>query len=163
MPLPTNPIGTIEFLVVHCAASSPDMDIGVAEIRKWHLQRGFADIGYHYVIRRNGLIEKGRPDSMPGAHAEGYNMHSLGLCLVGGLKKGTTKAEDNFEAVQKATLFGLLKELHGKYPTATILGHRDLPGVTKACPSFDVSLWLKGTLLEDNTNAVRDKGGPRPA
>jgi N-acetylmuramoyl-L-alanine amidase len=135
-------IERVEFLVVHCSATPADMDIGVKEIRKWHLQRGFAEIGYHYVIRRDGRVELGRPENQPGAHAAGYNLHSLGICLVGGLKKGTTKAENNFTPKQFVVLRTCLETLKEKYPDAEILGHRDLPGVNKACPSFDVRAWL---------------------
>lgn len=152
------PLIEVQYIVVHCSATAADEDIGVDDIRRWHLRRGKADVGYHYVIRRNGLIEKGRYDSVPGAHAPGYDRYSLALCLVGGLKKGTTKAEDNFAPAQKAALFTVLKELNAKHPNATILGHRDLPGVTHLCPAFDVSLWLKGTQLEKFTNGQEGKG-----
>jgi hypothetical protein len=148
------PITSVEFLVVHCAATPADMDIGREEIRKWHLQRGFADIGYHYVIRRDGTEEAGRPEDMPGAHARGYNLHSLAVCMVGGLKKGTTKAENNFTSAQFMALRHRLRLWQAKYPDAEILGHRDLPGVSKACPSFDVRAWLKANPLEVITYAA---------
>lgn len=137
------PIESVEYLVVHCAATPADMDIGREEIRKWHLQRGFADIGYHYVIRRDGTEEVGRPENVPGAHASGYNLHSLAVCLVGGLKKGTTKAENNFTPAQFERLWERLRIWQQRYPGAMVLGHRDLPGVNKACPSFDVREWMK--------------------
>lgn len=136
-------ITAVDWLVVHCAATPPDMDIGVKEIRHWHMQKGWSDVGYHYIIRRDGTIEKGRTDTTPGAHAAGYNLYSLGICLVGGLKKGTTKAEANFTPHQYLSLATLLDDLKVTYPTAEILGHRDLPGVKKACPSFDVREWLR--------------------
>lgn len=137
------PIESVDWLVVHCAATPPNMDIGVEEIRRWHMQKGWSDVGYHYVIRRDGTVEKGRPDHIPGAHARGYNRYSLGICLVGGVKKGTTKAEANFTPAQYLSLQTLLEELSTEYPDAEILGHRDLPGVNKACPSFDVREWLR--------------------
>ena len=136
-------ITSVDWLVIHCAATPPDMDIGVFEIRQWHMRRGWSDIGYHYVIRRDGAIEKGRSDTAPGAHAAGYNMNSLGICLVGGLKQGTSKAEDNFTDAQFEALVSLLKTLKVRYPLAEYLGHRDLPGVRKACPSFDVTSKLE--------------------
>ena len=136
------PIKSYDWLVVHCAATPADMDIGVKEIRHWHLQRGFSDVGYHYIIRRDGTVEKGRTDTTPGAHARGYNMHSLGICMVGGSKKNSTLAEDNFTQPQFKSLQKLLTDLKVSHPDAEILGHRDLPGVTKACPSFDVREWL---------------------
>ncbi len=134
----------IHWLVVHCAATPPAMDIGIVEIRQWHMQRGFSDVGYHYVIRRDGTIETGRPHTRPGAHARGYNRNSLGICLVGGVKQGSVgTAEANFTPAQYLTLQTLLDDLSTQYPDAEILGHRDLPGVSKACPSFDVREWLR--------------------
>jgi hypothetical protein len=75
----------IDQLVVHCAATRPDQDIGVAEIDAEHRAQGWDCIGYHYVIRRSGILEKGRPDSQVGAHVKGHNAFSLGICLVGGV------------------------------------------------------------------------------
>ena len=134
-------ITRVDWIVVHCAATPSDMDIGVKEIRHWHLQRGFSDVGYHYIIRRDGTMEKGRTDTTPGAHARGYNMNSLGICLVGGSKKNSTLAERNFTGAQYISLRKILTDLLLKFPDAELLGHRDLPGVTKACPSFDVRTW----------------------
>lgn len=132
----------VEYLVIHCAATRPSMDVGVAEIRKWHLQRGFFDIGYHYVIRRDGTVEKGRMDNVPGAHVEGYNGKSLGICLVGGVSQDDINvAENNFTDAQFATLRTQLHILKQSYPNAKIVGHRDL-NKGKACPSFDVKEWL---------------------
>jgi N-acetylmuramoyl-L-alanine amidase len=70
----------IDLLVVHCSATVATADIGAAVIRDWHKQRGFKDIGYHYVIRRDGKIERGRPEQQVGAHVQGFNAHSIGIC-----------------------------------------------------------------------------------
>ena len=132
----------VKFLVVHCSATPASMDIGVAEIDRWHKQKGWAGCGYHFVIRRDGTIEKGRAIDVPGAHAEGYNTRSLGICLVGGLAANGRADENNFTAIQMAMLRSKLNELKaGDYREAEIVGHRDLPGVKKACPSFDVRAW----------------------
>ena len=118
------------------------MDIGVKEIDRWHKQKGWAGCGYHFVIRRDGTIEKGRAVNVPGAHAEGYNTRSLGICLVGGLAPDGKEPENNFTAIQMAMLRSKLNELKADdYREAEVLGHRDLPGVKKACPSFDVRAW----------------------
>lgn len=135
------PIKSVNFLVVHCAATKATMDIGATEIRSWHRQRGWMDIGYHYVIRRNGAIEKGRPDDRPGAHARGFNHLSLGICLVGGVAKDGKTPENNFTSDQFHALRRLLIGLNATFPEARILGHRDLPNVYKGCPSFDVEEW----------------------
>jgi len=134
-------------LVVHCAATKPSQDIGVAEIRQWHTDpapagRGWSDVGYHYVIRRDGSVEQGRHDALVGAHVEGHNLTSVGICLVGGIDERGAPAA-NYTEAQWRSLHGLLVSLRSRFPTAEICGHRDFPGVTKACPSFDVRAWLK--------------------
>ena len=137
-----NKIKSVDYLVVHCSATKEDMDIGVADIRRWHRQRGFLDVGYHYVIRRDGTIEKGREETVPGAHARGFNEKSLGVCLVGGVESDGETAEQNFTPQQYESLKSLLFDLRDKYPGSQVLGHRDLPRVNKACPSFDMpQLW----------------------
>lgn len=129
-------------LVIHCAATPPTADVGVKEIRQWHRQKGWVDIGYHYVIRRDGRVETGRPEDVIGAHVSGHNATSIGICMAGGVDKNQ-KPEDNFTGAQYEALAALLKTLICKYPGCTILGHRDFPGVKKACPSFDVAAWLR--------------------
>lgn len=129
-------------LVVHCSATSPKMDVGAADIERWHRQRGFLAIGYHFVIRRNGKIEKGRAEDVIGAHVENHNATTIGICMVGGIDS-TGAPENNFTPAQFETLHSLLKDLQTRYPNTTVLGHRDFPKVAKACPSFDVRSWLK--------------------
>lgn len=130
-----------DFIAIHCSATPPDHDIGVKEIRQMHLQRGFKDIGYNRVIRRSGEWEQGRDDDAIGAHVEGYNAVSIGVCLVGGIN-AKMQSEDNFTTEQMATLKSMVLELEEKYPGAIVQGHRDFPDVAKACPSFDVAGWM---------------------
>ncbi len=132
----------INTLVIHCADSKPSMDIGVDEITEWHRNRGFFTIGYHFVIRLDGTIENGRMIDEPGAHAKGHNKNSFGICMVGGMAEKGSKPENNFTPAQWASLGKLVKELYDHYPIKTIVGHRDLPKVTKTCPNFDVSDFL---------------------
>lgn len=140
----------IDFLAVHCSATpagGKHEKIGAADIRHWHRAQGWRDIGYHYVIKRDGTVEKGRPDDMPGAHEPRINNRSIAICLVGGAPPAGSEAhrkglgENNFTPAQFAALQRLLRDLHEKHPTAEVLGHRDVPGVRKACPSFDVRGW----------------------
>lgn len=137
----------IRFIAVHCAATPSDSDVGAAEIRSWHRAKGWRDIGYHYVIRRDGRIEKGRPDDMPGAHEPRINSHSISICLVGGAPKVGSPAhkkglgENNFTPAQWSSLEKQVRTLKVKYPDAEVIGHRDVPGVRKACPSFDARKW----------------------
>lgn len=137
---------TTDWVAIHCSATTAKMDIGAVELNEWHRKRGFACIGYHYVIRRDGTIERGRAKHVIGAHVEGYNHNSVGICLVGGVDANdVSKAENNFTRTQFESLSKLLKELKEVFPKAVIQGHKDFPNVAKACPSFDVKVWLKET------------------
>lgn len=131
----------INEIIIHCASTYARMDIGAAEIREWHMRdNGWRDIGYHYVIRRNGTIEKGRPEEEVGAHCLNHNSHSIGICLVGGLLDDG-KPGDNFLPVQLNSLEKLLLALKTRYPKATIHGHCEF--ADKACPAFDYKTFLK--------------------
>ncbi|UWZ99309.1 N-acetylmuramoyl-L-alanine amidase [Vibrio splendidus] len=122
------------FITVHCSATSPKQDIGVAEIRQWHKKRGWRDVGYHLVIRRNGEIELGRPLSQTGAHVKGHNKGNIGVCLVGGCN-AELQPEDNFTLAQRKALFGLTAALQEQFLISdeNVKGHKDW-GVHKACP-----------------------------
>lgn len=133
-----------DYIAVHCSATSEKQDIGAADIDKWHRAKGWQCIGYHYVIRRNGKIEEGRDKDAVGAHVSDWNDCSVGICMVGGVDADNiNKAENNFTEEQFESLHELLLEMQLYYPDAKIQGHRDFPKVAKACPSFDVSEWLK--------------------
>lgn len=139
-----------QYLVVHCAATRPSQDIGVKEIGDWHRARGFLGVGYHYVIRRDGTLEVGRPDDVYGAHVSGHNHYSVGICMVGGVsERNVNVPENNFTKEQLVTISQTLSMLKVKYPDAVIQGHRDFPRVAKACPSFDVKEWLETVTFTD--------------
>lgn len=129
-----------DFIIIHCSATRSNADIGAADIDKWHRQQGWLAIGYHYVIRRDGTIENGRPENTVGSHARGVNSRSVGICMVGGVD-AKFKPEDNFTDEQRASVLKLVKELKVEYPSAKVIGHRDVPGTKKACPSWDVKPW----------------------
>lgn len=146
-------------IIIHCAATKASMDVGAKEIEKWHRQRGFFSIGYHYVIRRDGTVEKGRPDNIPGAHARGHNHYTLAVCMVGGIDdKG--KPEDNFTDAQWGSLAELVATLlRDNTKLEFVIGHRDLPDVAKACPCFDTMEWVESHTLLINLlerNHVQD-------
>ena len=120
-------------LIIHCSAVRPDQQSSVAQIDSWHRKRGFhLGVGYHYVIRRDGEIEKGRPEWLTGAHCKNHNAHSIGICYEGGLNiRG--QPDDTRTEAQKASMRRLLEELHLRYPRAIIIGHHDLNPL-KDCP-----------------------------
>lgn len=130
-----------DYIVIHCAYTRPEWSGGVQEIRHWHLDRGWIDVGYHFIIRRDGTLENGRPMWAWGAHVRSHNDNSVGICMVGGMSIDG-QPEENFTDEQwKALklLTGVLKDCF--YHDARVAGHRDFPGVTKACPCFDVAEW----------------------
>lgn len=139
-------------VVLHCSATPPDMNIGADTIKRWHVDpppkgNGWADIGYHWVIKRDGTLEKGRPEEKQGAHcaANGGNLDSIGVCMVGGVRREGAKlvTENNFTPEQWWTLKQVLEDLTRRYPKiVSIKGHRDYDK-GKDCPSFNVGEWLK--------------------
>lgn len=130
----------IKYLVVHCSATPASHDIGLKEIDRWHRAKGWLRIGYHHVIRRDGTVEDGRPHTQAGAHEPAVNRSSIGYCLIGGLDK-IGRPQNNFTPEQMESLTRLLKAHLALYPGAEVLGHRDIPGVKKDCPCFDVRSW----------------------
>lgn len=128
---------SINEIIVHCSATREGRDYTVADITKWHKQRGFNDIGYHYVIYRDGSLHNGRDVNLVGAHCTNHNAHSIGVCYIGGCKTDGTSPKDTRTDAQKAALLSLLKDLRKKYPFAKIHSHRDF--ANKACPSFDAT------------------------
>ena len=125
----------IDKIIIHCSATKEGADFHVKDIDRWHKQRGYKCVGYHYVITLDGAIEKGRNEDEIGAHCKGYNANSIGICYIGGLDK-EGNAKDTRTVQQRAALYLLLNQLKEKYPNATIHGHNEF--ANKACPSFDV-------------------------
>ena len=126
----------ITLIVIHCSAVKPDQLSSAAQIDSWHRKdRHYKfGIGYHYVVRRNGEIEPGRPEWMVGAHCVNHNSHSIGVCYEGGLDIRGQPA-DTRTAEQKVAMRRLLEDLHRRYPRAFIVGHHDL-NPAKNCPGF---------------------------
>ena len=127
----------ITLLIIHCSAVMPFQTSSVEQINEWHLAKGWSNgCGCHYVIRRDGTIEKGRPDEMIGAHCLNHNRHSLGICYEGGLDANGNPADTRTEA-QKESMLNLLTELKKQHPNALIVGHSTFSN--KACPCFDAA------------------------
>lgn len=131
---------TIDKIIIHCSDTPEGRAVTVDEIRRWHKERGFSDIGYHYVIMADGSVCDGRPLEQAGAHCKGQNAHSIGICYVGGCDRNHRPKDTRTEA-QKTAIAGLIRELKRRFPTATIHGHNEF--ANKACPSFDVQKWRK--------------------
>lgn len=137
-------------IVIHCSATKEFNNITSKEIKKWHLQRGFKDIGYHFVILLDGTIEIGRPLNQQGAHVLGHNSYTIGICYVGGLD-ANGKPKDTRTPEQKKALIELVDTLKSNITTInSVKGHRDYSKdlnkngkidaseYIKACPCFEV-------------------------
>lgn len=147
-------------IVVHCSATRPSADIGADRIREWHVAKGWADIGYHFVIRRSGKIEVGRDLQDVGAHVAGWNSQSVGVCMAGGLYEDGRSVVDDltgaYTPAQIAATRLLLRVVRNIYPNAVIVGHRDLSPDRdgdgkieqhewlKTCPGFDAAREFAG-------------------
>lgn len=119
----------ISKVVVHCSDTPDTRDVDIAEIRRWHVkERGFSDVGYHYAVKRDGTLEKGRPEYQIGAHVQGHNLDSIGICLVG---------RTLFSPEQLATLKKLLNDLLSRYHLSKtqVLAHNELDP-HKTCPNM---------------------------
>jgi len=127
----------INKIIIHCSATREGQDISIDEIRSWHKKKGWKDIGYHYVVALNGDVAKGRADNVIGAHTQGHNRNSLGICYVGGVKTDGKTPKDTRTTEQKSSLKRLIAELKSKHPGSVVYGHRDF--AAKACPSFDAT------------------------
>lgn len=123
-------------IIVHCSATPEGRDYTVTDIDRWHRQRGFKCIGYHYVVYRDGSVHRGRDVAEIGAHCTGQNSNSIGVCYIGGMSADNRTAKDTRTPAQKAALRDLVELLKTEYPNATIHGHREF--ANKACPCFDV-------------------------
>ena len=143
----------IDMIVIHCSATRADVPLMHRQLDEMHRQRGLDGCGYHYYVRRDGEICTMRPVDRPGAHAKGYNQHSIGVCYEGGLDEQGRPADTRTE-LQKRSLRVLVRVLAMDFQTRRIVGHRDLrpdldgDGViepkewSKVCPCFDVGTEL---------------------
>lgn len=145
-------------IFIHCTATSPNWRAGdtsaqrVAEVRRWHVTpkpdgRGWNDIGYHWLIDRDGTIMPGRQETTVGAHVAGHNQGTLGTCLFGG--QGSRPDDpflENFTVKQETALLRLLADIKSRTKIAWVRGHNQVDN-GKACPGFWVPSWLTGHRL----------------
>lgn len=155
----------ISEIIIHCAATRPEWmaksrtSRKVAEIRKWHKDRGWRDIGYHVVIDRDGTVADGRPISQTGAHVKGHNTGTIGVCLIGGYGAAADdRFEDHFTPEQEKALMATIGNLKAAYGNLKVSGH-NFYTKAKACPGFDVSNWLAEGVLDDT---LTPPGAPNP-
>ena len=121
-------------IIVHCTATPEGREVRVADVDRWHRNRGFTRIGYHYLVELDGTVAVGRPLGQIGAHCKNHNAHSIGICYVGGLDV-RLRPKDTRTPAQREALRTLISSLRRQFPGAKVLGHRDL--ANKACPCFD--------------------------
>lgn len=125
---------TIKEIIVHCTATKEGKDYTIQDIKRWHKEKGYSDIGYHYIVYRDGSVHKGRSVDISGAHCVNHNANSVGVCYIGGLDSNGNPKDTRTDA-QKTSLLKLLQDLKAVYPKAVIYGHCDFSN--KACPSFN--------------------------
>lgn len=133
----------IDKIIIHCSASKEGQQMTVEQIDRMHRKRGFACIGYHFVIYLDGTIHDGRDISKIGAHTTGYNTGSIGICYVGGLDKNG-KIKDTRTYQQKNALYHLVKRLMEIYPIKEVKGHRDYSPDTNGDGVISKYEWIKG-------------------
>lgn len=136
-------------IIVHCSATRPDWYKGLSlnakrdEIRRWHLANGWNDIGYHWLIDRDGAVLSGRAETVIGAHTVGRNSGTIGICLIGGHGSAETDAfTEHFTPSQDTSLRQLIAGISSRTQITTVSGHNQY--AAKACPGFNVPQWFKG-------------------
>lgn len=130
----------IDDIIIHCTATPAGRPHTVEDVRQWHRQRGWQDIGYHYLVYLDGSIHRGRPEEQEGAHCYGHNAHSIGVAYVGGLSQDGKTPEDTRTPAQRDGLLRLVRNLKSRYPDAGVHGHNEY--AAKAGPCYDVRQWV---------------------
>ncbi len=123
-------------IIVHCTATPEGKDFTVEDIRRWHKEQGFSDVGYHVIVYRDGSIHPGRPLDQVGAHCRGHNAQSIGVCYVGGLDSTGVKPKDTRTQAQRTALRQVVSLFEALFPKAHTYGHNNF--AAKACPCFNV-------------------------
>jgi len=135
-------LGPVTHLTIHCAATPEGRHVTHEQITDWDKAK-FGQISYHWVIELDGSTHRTLRDDQKGAHVGGKNSGNIGICYIGGMDKNMRNPKDTRTDAQKKSLLTLIRTYKERYPGIVIRGHRDWPGVKKACPSFDVRAWLK--------------------
>jgi N-acetylmuramoyl-L-alanine amidase len=155
------PDSRVQYIVQHYSATPIESDFTAADIDRMHRARSFREIGYHYFIRKNGMVETGRDMSQPGkfevgAHCRGSNSNSIGICVEGGVTRAATNVGvDNRTPAQIDAQIKLIRELLVRFPNAEVVGHKDMPEAATQCPGYDAAAWWAGV-----SNAKPAKASP---
>lgn len=131
-------LGVIKYLTIHCAATPEGRDVKAKTISSWDQAR-FGQTSYHWVVELDGSKHRTLPDTVRGAHVGGHNTGNIGVCYVGGMDRLNKAPKDTRTLAQKRSLREIVADYKRNTPGLVVRGHRDWPGVRKACPSFDVN------------------------
>jgi len=160
------PDSKVTWIVIHYSATAIERDYSAADIDAMHRARGFNEIGYHYFIRKNGRVETGRDLSQPGrfevgAHSQGENSASIGICFEGGVRAASPNVGfDSRTPEQTAAMVALIRRMQVRFPGAVVTGHRDMPGAATQCPGFDVRAWWDGVSAKPEPRQPVDYAPP---
>lgn len=138
----TAPLGPVKALTIHCAATPEGRDVKPATVAEWDIAK-FGQESYHLIVTLDGVTHRRLADTVKGAHTGGANTGNVGVCYIGGMDAKMQAPKDTRTPAQKVALAKIVAEYRAKYPGIIVRGHNEWPGVAKACPSFDVSEWLK--------------------
>lgn len=150
------PDSAVLYIVLHYSATPVEKNFTIADIDRMHKRRGFREVGYHFFVRKNGVVERGRDLSQRGrfeigAHSHGENSMSIGICYEGGVRAAApTVGYDSRTPAQTQAIIKLIDDLLRRYPNAVVRGHRDMPGAATQCPGFDATKWWDSVLRERN-------------
>ena len=150
-------MASMKYLVLHCTATPDGREVTSGEIRHWHTDpvkkggRGWKQVGYTDMIHLDGRVERlvrnnedAEVDPWEVTNgAKGYNTVSRHVVYVGGVSKDGKTAKDTRTEAQLKAMTAYVRDFHARFPQIRIVGHGELPGVKKACPSFDVAAWLR--------------------
>ena len=137
-------LGPVKFLTLHCAATPEGRHVTHEQITQWDKAK-FGQTSYHWVVELDGSMHQTLKDDQKGAHVGGKNTGNIGVCYIGGMDAKMKAPKDTRTDAQKKSLLTLIRTYKARYPGLIIRGHRDWPGVAKACPSFSVREWLAET------------------
>ena len=142
--------GTTDLLILHHAAAT---SCTAEDVHSWHINNGWAGIGYHYLVRKDGTIYRGRPEDTVGAHAYGANSHSIGVCF-----EGNYQVEPTMPAAQLAAGQALVADIKRRWGISKVIGHKDVPGSTTDCPGkyFPLAAIVSGAPETQNKNTTEE-------